>query len=355
MNDLALLPQNPVAVLTDEKQYSEFYKRVKDEVSAHVPDLTTAKGRGEIKALAYKVTRTKTAIDDAGKKLNEEAREKINAVDAQRRKIREELDALADEVRRPLTEWEDKEKARKGNVNRIFDEIRAISSLHGSEGSEHLEQLISEIESEINLDPDVFLDDMGEAIYQKSAALEKLRNARMVALKREADQAELARLRAENEAREKAEAEKQAEIERAAREIEAERRRLEIEQERQELAERQAKEREERAAREAQERAEKIAREEREKIQREADDRVAKAEAEATAIREKLDRENHEAEELARMEAARAADRKHRGEIMKAAKEAIMAIDADGISEAVARRVVLAIAANEIPNVRISF
>ncbi|WP_277750417.1 hypothetical protein [Croceibacterium ferulae] len=42
--------------------------------------MTTAKGRKAIASLAAKVARTKTAIDDAGKKLNEEARAKINAV-----------------------------------------------------------------------------------------------------------------------------------------------------------------------------------------------------------------------------------------------------------------------------------
>lgn len=91
-----IVETNPVAVLVDEKVYARFYEHVKREVEAHKPDLGTEKGRKAIASLAYKVTRTKTALDNAGKQLNEEARKQINAVDATRRKVREELDALAE-------------------------------------------------------------------------------------------------------------------------------------------------------------------------------------------------------------------------------------------------------------------
>jgi colicin import membrane protein len=54
---------------------------MKRETDALDADVTTEKGRKAIASMAYKVARTKTAIDEAGKKLNEEARARINAVD----------------------------------------------------------------------------------------------------------------------------------------------------------------------------------------------------------------------------------------------------------------------------------
>jgi colicin import membrane protein len=83
------------------------------------------------------VTRSKTAIDDAGKKLNEEARAKINAVDAQRRKIREELDALAEEVRKPLTEWEKAEDQRIADKEAQINEISRSVLSRTANGGRH--------------------------------------------------------------------------------------------------------------------------------------------------------------------------------------------------------------------------
>lgn len=75
-------------------------------------DISTPKGRDEIRSLAFKVARSKTAIDDMGKNLVAEWKEKANLVDADRRLLRERLDNLKIEARKPLTEWEDAEKTR---------------------------------------------------------------------------------------------------------------------------------------------------------------------------------------------------------------------------------------------------
>ena len=113
---VAVVEASPVIVLTDEAKFNQFYEAMREECDRHEPDLSTEKGRKAIASLAYKVARTKTAIDDAGKKLNEEARARINAIDEARRKIRQQLDDLRDDVRRPLTDWEDAEDARAETV-----------------------------------------------------------------------------------------------------------------------------------------------------------------------------------------------------------------------------------------------
>jgi colicin import membrane protein len=406
------MPTNPVAVLVDEKKYSEFYKRVKAEVAAHVPDLSTEKGRKEIASLAYKVTRSKTAIDAAGKKLNEEATAKIAVVNASRRKIREELEALAEEVRAPLTKWEEAELDRLAKIEAVLSRIEGIQ-VSIEDGSNFISDRVEEVNS-IEIEPEVFQERVDEGNGVKKKALQMLGTALERARKHEADQAELAKLR---EAAEKAEAERlereRVENEKAEREAAEARRRededrgasnalnyikgirsgliggqpqpfvillhdletrfvMEDYAERHREAiiaardeahshltsemERDAEKRRADDAAAEQERviaAEKAARVEADRV---AQEKIAKAEAEAAAIKkaaEDAERERQrKADDDRREDEKRAADRKHRGEIMAAAKKAVMAL---GLKEDTAKKIVLAIVANEIPNVTLRF
>lgn len=325
--------QNPVTVLIDEKAYSEFYARVKEQVSAHVPDVTTKKGRDEIKSLAYKVVRSKTAIDDAGKKLNEEARAKINAVDAQRRKIREELDALADEVRKPLTDWEDAEKQRTDTMASVMLAITTASTIQVGASSDDIAKAIEDVAA-IFIYREIFGEEYDMAEDRRQMTLTALRNHHSDALRREEDARELARLREEAAERDRIERER------------AERERLATEE----------AERIERARQEAEERDRRIAEDARIKAEQEAAARIAAAEAEARRIKEdaeRAERERQEAvERMKREEDARRQDREHRSRVMRLAKEAIMT---HGVDEDAAKKIVLAIIADEIPNVSMRF
>lgn len=353
MNEIAnIFTANPVMVLTDEAAYSEFYKKMKAEVSAHVPDISTEKGRKEIKSLAYKVTRTKTAIDDAGKKLNEDARAKINVVDASRRKIRDELDALADEARKPLTDWEDAEEARQTAIKAWHDKLRATATLvSGDDGSNLIADRIATVEA-MAIDEAAFGIETDAARHAKTQALASLNTALDRACKHEADQAELARLREEAEARAAAEAERlraeteaKEKAEREAREKAAEEARKQAEQERAAQAEADAKAREERAVEQARQEAVR-------KAQAEHAAELAKVEAERKRLELAESARLADIAKAKREEEARQADRKHRGEIMAASKTAIMAL---GVEEDAAKKIVLAIVAGEIPHVTLRF
>jgi len=342
---VASVTANPVTVLIDEKVYAEFYKSIKDEVAAFVPDVSTDKGRKEISSLAYKVTRTKTAIDAAGKKLNEDARAKINAVDASRRKIRDELDDLAEVARCPLTIWEKAEADREQLIQEWYDKLRAATALSpGDEGSNMISDRIATV-NDMAIDPAVFRHDVEAAEQILNQSLATLETALERSKKHEADQAELARLRQEAEARNAVETEARDLAERAAREAAAEEFRKQAEVDRAAKAEVEAKAREERAA--------EVARLEAKRL---ADAEHAAELARVEAKRLKL--EQAEAKRLADLETARqedlirSADRAHRGEIMSAAKEGLIAI---GIGEATAKKIVLAIVAGEIPNVTMRF
>ena len=108
---LVLADVTAIQVYTDGGMF-EIIAQIREEVSGLVPDLSTAKGRKAIASMAAKVARSKTRLDALGKDLTADIAAQKALIDIDRRKMRDALDELRDEVRRPLTEWEDAEKLR---------------------------------------------------------------------------------------------------------------------------------------------------------------------------------------------------------------------------------------------------
>ena len=198
-----------------------------------MPDVTTKKGRDAIASMAHKVARSKTYIDNAGKALVAELKALPKQIDESRRVVRERLDALKDEVRRPLTEWEAEQERIKAEeaMNALHVEALAMNE-------EFDRQLAARIESDHEmamLMNDAFdreqADKAAEAERQRIAHEEEIKRMaaaaaareveqraprereeaahREAVLKAQAEQAERDRIAAEK----KAEADKQAAIE----------------------------------------------------------------------------------------------------------------------------------------------
>lgn len=371
---IAFAADNPVAVLTDSARFDAFYDRIKALVDAHVPDLTTDKGRKAIASLARKVVTSKTALDDAGKKLTEDKRKEIAAVDAARRNIREKLDALRDEARRPLTEWETAEQDRLNKVSDALTEIGSAGQARLEDTSETVEARLSTLEA-MELDAHVFRDQLPTVSAELARAIDNLQLAHARLLKEEADRAELEALRkeaaerAEREAREAAEreaaeAKAREEEERAIREVQAKAEAAAREERERVAREEAARVAAEQAAAQAKAAAEQKAREEQEARDRAHQEALAaerrareEAEAKAKADQDRRDREDREAKEKADAEAdakaRREADIAHKSEILRAAKEAVM--EAAGLTEPKAKAVIQAIASGLVPNVTVSF
>lgn len=351
-NSIAVIvAQTPAVVLTDEAQRDALFDHIQREMDEFVPDVSSASGRAAIKSFAFKITRTKTAIDDAGKKLNEDARARINVVDAARRVAKEKLEAMAKSVRQPLTEWEEAEEKRVTFCRSVIASFKS-GAVVTMEDTAATVRARGEAAWEVNLDPDVFGDMLDEAQTAKEATIAVLQSALKRLTQEEADRAELDRLRAEKAEADRIAAEK-AEAERVEREIrEAEEfaardaeRRQKAEQER---IERAAREAEEKARREAEQAAEA----ERQRVQREHE-AALKAERDRAAELERqaqIERDRIAAEDAAR--ANREADQAHRTSVKTAAKTALMTCGAD---EETARKIVVAILAGEIPQVRMEF
>lgn len=347
---------NPLAVITNEGERKSFMDKLKALIAEQEPDTSTDKGRKQIASFAYKIARSKTAIDTAAKKSTEDLRAQINAVNESRNAIREEIEELQALARKPLTEWEKAEEERQARVEAIkstIDSAKRDAIVAG--GSEAMKKAIETLNS-LDLKTD-FDEYEGEIIVKRrDNQVEECQQLLEQIEQQERDAAELEKLREEKRIRDEKEA-----AERAERE-EAERKESELREEK-ERAAKAAADAEQRAAIEKADRerrekevAEKAAADERARIQREADERVKQAELKAQQEREAAEQKEKDriAEEnrIAAEKMAREKDIEHRSKIMTAAKVAIMEL---GHNEEAAKNIIRSIVAGEIPNVTINF
>lgn len=335
-------------------------ERVLDQITrdalAVEHDAKTPGGRKLIASAAYRVARTKTTLDEMGKKLTDEWRARTDAVNADRRTIRTRLDALADQIRSPLTAWETKEKSRVASHEAAVAEIAALADLRFGITAAEIADRIGRLSIGDNRDWEEFRD---RASNVRADVADKLNAALVQAEAREAQAAELERLRAAEEERARQDAERQ----RAERDAKiaadaADKARREAEAE----AERKAKSAANAAAA-AQAKAEADRREAVEAAKR-ADERARHAEAERAAQAERSERDRLAAIEAERArqaqaeadaraeEARRAANRAHRSKINNAAAGGLIAA---GLPEDLAKAAVTAIARGAVPHISIAY
>lgn len=114
VTDLVVIEKaNALTVFKSADQIEEILAKVEREVMSFVPDVTTAKGRKEIASLAYRVSQTKSYLDGLGKDLVADLKEIPKLIDANRKTVRDRLDALRDKARQPFTEWEEEQERIK--------------------------------------------------------------------------------------------------------------------------------------------------------------------------------------------------------------------------------------------------
>lgn len=342
--------ETALQVYSTENGLEPYLQIIKAEIDSFVPDVSTRKGREAIASIAYKVARSKTALDNAGKELVAELKEVPKKIDAERKRMRDLLDAWQADVRRPLTEWEEAEAAR---VERHTDAINHMKSLTvGLESFDSASVSNRIAEAEAFVIDDSWEEFEAEAHRVKAASLATLREALAKRERYEAEQAELERLRAEAAAREQKERE-----ERIAREA-AEAERLAAERRAQE--ERDAATRRETEAKAAVERRElelRLAAEKAEREKLEAQQRAEQAERDAQRRAEEAAaaERQRQADEQARIEreaAAREADKAHKKAINN---EALAALVAGGMPVECAKQAITLIAQRKVPHISINY
>ncbi|MBI6727675.1 hypothetical protein [Pseudomonas amygdali] len=347
---------------------NQFLEAVTAEVTAEVPDLTTAKGRARIASLANKVSKSKKAVEDPGRDYLKRLKEMPKVVETELREFVNSMNALRDATRKPLTDWEAADLARRDKhtdgVQRIID----LTFFAETPSAATVAQIIAELELvEINDSWEEFLP---EAAQAKDRSLATLRTLLADRTKHEAELAEIAKFKAEKAEREQkdrdAEIARQA-VERAQRELDqkaqaereaaAKREQELIDQAAQARRDAEQKQRDADAAAENQALQLKLAaeREERQKLQAEQD-RIAAEQRQAAAVeRARLDeisRQEQEAAEARRIAEAREADKAHIKSVCLAAQQAMVSL---GVDEACAKAVIILIHQKKIPAITINY
>lgn len=341
ITDLVVIEKtNALAVFTNQEQLDPLIEAIEKEARSLVPDLSTKKGRDAIASMAHKVARSKTYIDNAGKDLVAELKALPKQIDESRRLVRERLDALKDEVRRPLTEWEAEQERIKAEeaMNAMHEEALVMNAEFDRQRAAKIEA-----DHEMALLMNEKIDREREEARQKAEQAKREHEER---IKREAEE------KARHEAEEAAKREIEAA---AAREREATLAKERAEREAKELAEKAERDRIE-----AEQRAEREKKEAAEKAERDKQQAIAEEQRKAHEEAERIKREN-EQKEQARLaeekrikdeEARRAADKEHRKIVNNKALQDLIAA---GVPEECAKLCITAIAKGNITAISINY
>jgi len=317
LGGLALLPppETALAVYSRPLGLDPYLDSVKDKIAdfkANPPPLNTEKGRAQYRSMARKSSSFKSALDQMGKELVDELKETPKKVDAERKRIRELLDEWRDDVRKPADDWE----AEQAEI-----EAKRLAEIEARERQEQIDR-----------DHELAIYQYADYLREKEAAAKQaIIDAELAAQAQKQREEQIAKEAAER-ARIAAEQAAQAEIEKAKREkAESEAAALRQQQEAERAAIK-AKADAEEAAKAALERAE------------------LEKQAAIEAERKRVEAERLEAE---RQQQELQKNRAHVGQKRKEAKEALMLVC--GLSEDVAKSVVLAIAQSKIDYTEIKY
>lgn len=287
-----------VTLFTGSEKVEALLATIEAEVRKTVIPTDTDKNRKAIASLAYKVSQAKTLLDGKGKEQVEDQKRAIKVVDDLRKVIRDRMDALRDEARKPLDDWEEAEAKRKA----ARDQALADLQIKGVTGHSSLGDIAAEKARILAVDLSIFTEEeeLSEIDRIRARATSQLEQFEEEARRHAAEQAELEELRAMKAELQRKEAEEQAAKEKADREArekaeQEERERLAAEKAKQEAADAVAAA--ERRAREAEEKAERdriqaevdAKRREEEAAQRERD-RIAEEKRKADADRDRRER-----------------------------------------------------------------
>lgn len=313
---------NALDVFTDADAIKPIIAAIAAEAARCKADTSTATGRKTIASAAYKVAQEKTRLDAIGKKLVDHHKEIPKKIDATRKILRDALDKIRDDVRAPLTAWETAEQERQDRIKSALAEFAAAATISHDASSADLAQKLDELKREA-ITEQFWNEFVGQAVESRDEAIAAVEQALRAAEAREAQQAELERLKAEAEARARIERE-----ERIARE----------------------------AAEKAKAEAADAARREREAAEkRELELKLAAEQAERRAAEAEA-RARHQAEqEKARAKAeaeAREADKAHRARVNVEARDALIAL---GLTKELAEACITAIAKRSVPHVAINY
>ena len=114
ITSLAVIETTSAALVYAPGALTALVDRLKQEVRAQLAtlDVSKPKDKARIISLSARVAKAKVKLDEMGADLTEEHRAVVTAVNADRKTMRDDLDAFKVEVRKPVTDLENAEKDR---------------------------------------------------------------------------------------------------------------------------------------------------------------------------------------------------------------------------------------------------
>lgn len=202
---VTLPPTDAMNAFTLPGGMEPYLEQIRAVIDGFEPDLSTASGRKQIGSLSWRVSRSKTYLAAEAKRLIEEHERIPKVIRATMKHVEGKLDAWRDEVRKPLDDWEAQEAARKAKHQKALAQISAWGRSDG--------KVAAEIRHDIANLNSLVIDDRCEEFKEdyflaKTRALQTAQAMLALREQHERDQAELARLRAEDAKRRAAEAER---------------------------------------------------------------------------------------------------------------------------------------------------
>jgi len=320
----------------------QFLSQIREAVS-EVPDLSTKKGRDRVASLAASVSRSKTAVEKPGRDYLRKLKEAVKPAEQEIKRFVDECDQIRDTVRLPLTEFENAEKQRVADLKDRLEALRWLGEVLDDFGkllaTEHIINRLDSVKrTEIN---DSWQELTAEAGVAKDAVIFKLEAALVEAQKRDAEAAELERLRAEQAL--SAQREREAAMLREAEE------RVRRETEEKNRAELEAAAKREADAKAAAERADRELIEAGQRAEREK-----QAAVDAERLRAQQAEQDRLAEEkrIADEAAKKAANVEHRREVNRGV---VADLIAEGVPEDCAKKCVEAVARMKVRNMHINY
>ena len=163
------------------------------------PDIATQKGRDQIKSIAHTVAKCKSPLENIAKHLKADHYKIIDDINEQRDRAVARLDTLRDELRKPVTEIEEREAAllqgRQDQLKKIEDFRHYMGLGNFKTVTEGLESAIKDIRQFMQFD---WGDDWAFRAETAANEIIAILEERFAAAKKyEEDQAELAKLKKE--------------------------------------------------------------------------------------------------------------------------------------------------------------
>lgn len=297
--DLIVMPPASLPTVMAAPGASDILSKLVEELAGYKGDPTTEKGRKDIASKSRKAAVAKMDLIRLADTLKEGAQKTIKGVNAEVKIITERMDALRDQIRAPLDEFEAIEEARVKAHHEGCAEIESWATVPADWSAEQIADRLAELSSHALLGRD-WQEFKGRAQQAATDSFNALKVAHAEVVQHEAAAAEAERLHAEEAERQRLEAERlQAERESEIARQAAENARLEAER----IAAKQAAEAERAAqaerdwiAAKAQAAAD-AAEAERQRIVRAAEEQRLAAERLATAQMERIQRAEREKEE----------------------------------------------------------